>query len=56
MTHPCGKIGHATRDAAQRQRLFVSGKHGQLNVYLCDRCGLWHIGRKPQAVPKKRAA
>ncbi len=49
MSHPCGKIGHATRAEAERQRAYVRGKHGRLNVYQCDRCsGLWHIGRKPQ--------
>jgi len=50
----CGKIGHADRRDAQSQRLYAGRKHSGLNVYRCDRCGLWHVGRKPQRVGFQR--
>lgn len=53
----CAKIGHATRVAAQGQKVAVKSKHGRsnnLNVYRCERCDLWHMGRSRRKPVKNR--
>lgn len=54
---PCktGKIGYGS--AAEAQKILPVLKRrgrGKLNVYLCEHCRLWHLGRGNAPKPPKR--
>ena len=53
----CAKVGHESRAAASTQRVAVSSKrvkNNNLNVYQCEDCELWHVGRGRRKPEKNR--